>query len=78
MFSGDSLPTLLEDALRDPHPRAALQRLAGRLLEMGAERGDLLPALEAFRAGLAAQGRTEQAELVLELLDGFDGWCRVP
>ena len=78
MFTRESIPALLEEALRNPQPRAALQRLVSRLLEMGAERGDLLPALEAFQARLAAQGQPEQAELILDLLDGFDGWCRVP
>jgi hypothetical protein len=78
MFPRDSLPPLLEEALRSPQPRAALQRLTSRLLEMGAERDDLLPALEALLGRLDAAGQPEQADLLRELLDGFGGWCRLP
>ncbi len=71
-----SLEPRLETALQTPTPRAGLQKLMNELLERGYERSDLLPALEAFHAHLARQNRSEEADLILEIIDGFTGWCR--
>ena len=65
----------LEEALRAPSPRGRLQKLMAQMLEKGYERGDLLPALEAFQARLEREGRDEDAGLILEIIDGFTGWC---
>lgn len=64
-------------ALIDPQPRAALQRVMQRWLEAGMERPQILAALEGAQHQLREQNRHEQAEWVAELLDGLDGWCRV-
>lgn len=63
-------------ALADPQPRAALQRVMQRWLEAGLERPEILAALADAKQRLRAQNRDEQAEWVAELLDGLDGWCR--
>lgn len=65
----------IEAALHTPQPRSALQKLMNALLEKGYERGDLLPTLEAYQASLAVQGRAEDADLILEIIDGLTGWC---
>lgn len=75
MLTNPNIPENLETALRAEHPRAALQRLVSLWMENGAERGDLLPALESYRDHLAAASRAEEAELIDELMEGFDGWC---
>lgn len=71
------LPDLLEKALRAQAPRGALQKVISYLLEIGLERDQLLPALDAFREKLAAEGRADEEDLILELVDGFTGWCRL-
>jgi hypothetical protein len=68
----------LETALRAPSPRGRLQRLVTELMENGMERGELLPALEAFQARLASQGRADDADLILEIIDGLTTWCNIP
>lgn len=67
--------TRLEEALHAPAPRGQLQKLMAALLEKGYERGDLLPALEAYQSRLAREGRADDADLILEIIDGFTGWC---
>lgn len=71
----DEIMPRLETALASTHPRARLQHLMSELLEKGWERDILLPALEAFRAHLAAQSRATDEELILEVIDGFARWC---
>ncbi len=67
----------LLEALAGPNPRAQLQHLMNLWLENGGERDQILPALDEFRAQLAQQGRTADEELILEIIDGFTGWCSV-
>lgn len=70
-----ALADRIETALQAPEPRGALQKLMNVLLEKGYERVDLLPALEGCQARLAQQGRAEDADLILEIIDGLTGWC---
>ena len=70
-----TLSVRLDEALRAPSPRGQLQKLMRQLLEKGYERGDLLPALEAYQSLLEREGRVEDAGLILEIIDGFTGWC---
>ncbi len=74
---GMDLTPQLEAALASPQPRARLQQLMADLLEKGAERDDLLPALETYRASLAAEGRGEAEDLIAEIIDGFTSWCNI-
>lgn len=67
----------LETALRGDHPRLALQRLLTNLLETGHERDEIVAGLEAFRQKLAEENRADDDMLILDLMDGFSGWCRV-
>jgi hypothetical protein len=73
----DQWSIALANALAGPNPRAQLQRLMNLWLENGGERDQILPALEAFRNRLAAEGRTADEELILEIMDGFTGWCSI-
>ena len=75
MDINQALAGRLEAALRSPKPRGQLQKLMSLLLEKGYERNDLIPALEAFQARLAAEGRAGDADLILEIIDGFTSWC---
>ena len=70
-----TLSVRLDEALRGPSPRGQLQKLMRQLLEKGYERGDLLPALEAYQSLLEREGRADDAGLILEIIDGFTGWC---
>ena len=69
------LVSRLETALASPTPRARLQVLMGEMLENGLERDEIFPALQDFRTRLAQAGQASQAELIDEMLDGFNGWC---
>lgn len=66
----------LESALRDANPRLALQKLLAELLETGHERDEIVTGLEAFRRKLVEAQRMDDDELILDLMDGFNGWCR--
>lgn len=77
MFPSPNIPQSLEEALHSKHPRAALQHLVSVWMEWGAERGELLPALESFQNQLSASGRSDEADLIAEIMEGFDGWCVV-
>jgi hypothetical protein len=65
----------LEAALQSEAPRARLARLMGELLEQGLERDEIFTTLQTYSARLHAAGRLEHADLLLETLDGFTGWC---
>lgn len=67
----------LESALASPQPRAKLQTLMAEMLEQGLERDEIFGSLEHFRARLAAEERMEDEQLILEMIDGFTGWCRL-
>ena len=65
----------LDQALASPTPRSALQRVMAAWLETGLERPEITTRLsEAIQRARASGAR---ADLLEELLDGFDGWCRV-
>ncbi len=68
----------LEAALHSGAPRARLQQLMAELLEKGYERDDLIPALQSFCDQLSQAGRTDDKDLILEIMEGFSGWCRLP
>jgi hypothetical protein len=72
------IQTQLEEALNAPQPRARLQALMAELLERGLERDEIFSALETCQLRLAETGRDADRELILEALDGFTGWCRLP
>ncbi len=67
----------LLDALEEESPRAALQRVMAGMLERGLERDDILSILDAARHTLVETGREDDEALILELLDGLNGWCRI-
>lgn len=67
----------LLDALEDETPRAALQRVMAGMLERGMERDEILGILDAVRHTLVETGRDDDEALIVELLDGLNGWCRI-
>ena len=67
----------LESALSSAQPRAQLQLLMAEMLEHGLERDEIFGALEHFRAQLTEAGRGDEEQLILEMMDGFTGWCRL-
>lgn len=62
-------------ALESASPRSRLQVFMGQLLESGMERDEIFAALQGFRDRLSQAGRADDAELIDEMLDGFNGWC---
>ena len=76
-FAMVDLFSRLESALSSPQPRAKLSTLMAEMLEQGLERDEIFGTLEHFRARLAADQRVEEEQLILEMIDGFTGWCRL-
>lgn len=73
----DDLQTRIEQALDSKNPRGQLQQLMGTMLENGLERDEIFGVLEGFQARLSREGRSEDADLIQEMIDGFTGWCKV-
>lgn len=67
----------LLDALEADAPRAALQRVMAGMLERGMERDEILGILDRVRHTLVETGRNDDEALIVELLDGLNGWCRI-
>lgn len=67
----------LLDALETDAPRAALQRVMAGMLERGMERDEILAVLDGVRHTLIETGRNDDEPLIVELLDGLNGWCRI-
>ena len=66
----------VEAALRSDRPRAALRSTMKMLLDRGGYTGsDLLGVLEEVRERLHQQGRREDEEVVLDVMDLLDGWA---
>lgn len=61
-------------ALRDAHPVEALREVAERLLRTGISRGDLTRRLEQLRVELRDTDRSDDEDVVLDVLDFVAGW----
>lgn len=65
----------IAQALASPTPRSALQRVMASWLESGLERPEITARLQQAISHARAAG--VPADLLEELLDGLNGWCRV-
>ena len=73
----NSAQSALLDALETESPRAAIQRVMASMLERGMERDEILAILDSVRHTLVETGRNDDEPLIVELLDGLNGWCRI-
>lgn len=65
---------LFDSALRSEAPTESLSRAVSALIGSGAESEDLLSELETFRVSLREQGREDDEDRVLEVMDFLVGW----
>jgi hypothetical protein len=65
----------IESALRSERPLDALTTEIRRLLSDGWNRQQLLAMLEEIRESLRAQGRDNDEDVVLEVMDFLAGWA---
>jgi hypothetical protein len=65
---------LFEAALATDAPTEDLRAAVAGLISEGADREEIRAELEAWRAELREQGRDEDEDVVLEVLDFLTGW----
>jgi hypothetical protein len=64
-----------QQAFGSPDPLRALRAIVQKQVEAGNDRTTLLAELERYRAVLRAEGRDQDEDLILEVMDFLVGWC---
>jgi hypothetical protein len=69
------IETKLIKALESEQPLEEFRSIVRDLLAHGRSRDSIVSELEQLRSTLRAEGREEDEETILDVLDAVEGWC---